>query len=138
MSILFWISQNLEVFISNYKINNTRLLKKRENNRIKDDIAIVEGAISSYEQKKKIEELRKRAKKIIAVGSCAITGFPSNNRNFLRDKEIEEYVSRFDQLDKVYSVKEIIKVDKEIPGCPASLENLESFFKEYSVESREE
>ena len=130
MNVLFWISQNLYFFTSHYKINNMRLLKKKENDSIKDDIVIVEGAISSYEQKKKIEEIRKRAKMVVAIGSCAITGFPSNNRNFLRDAEVKEYISKFNQLDRVYSVKEIIKVDREIPGCPVLLGNLEKFFKD--------
>jgi len=87
------------------------------------DIAFIEGAIGREEQAEKVKQIRENSKLIVAVGSCAVTGMPSAQRNLFPDEtkeEIEFIVERFGHLDKVLKVSEVIKVDAEIPGCPMS------------------
>ncbi len=125
MNILIWLYKNFDFFKDNFEINNMKLLTPKTSN-TKEDIAIIEGAISSREQQRKVKEIRKKAKIVIAIGTCAITGAPSNNRNFLKkDEEIKKYIKKFNQLEKVKSIKEAIKVDYEVTGCPVIIEEFE-------------
>ncbi len=102
------------------EIVHMRLLKKET--KLKDiDVAFVEGAISTKKELEKIKNIRKHTNIVVAMGSCAISGSPSNHRNFFdkeRKEEIKEILERFGHLDKVLSVKDVIKVDYEVPGCP--------------------
>jgi sulfhydrogenase subunit delta len=101
------------------------------------DIAFVEGAISTPGELKKIELIRKKAKKLVAVGSGAISGWPSNQRNkFSKEKEkkIAEAIKKFNQLKKIKPIKEMVKIDDEIPGCPVDqklfIEKMEGYLNE--------
>ncbi len=85
------------------------------------DVAFVEGAISTESEIKKLKLIRKNAKKVVALGSGAINGWPSNLRNdfkLVKRNEIAELVMKLEQIDKVVPIKEFIKVDDEVPGCP--------------------
>jgi coenzyme F420-reducing hydrogenase gamma subunit len=89
------------------------------------DIAFIEGAIGRKEQEESLKEIRENAKLLVAVGSCAVTGMPSAQRNLFPDEtkeDIEFIVDRFSHLDKVLKVSEVVDVDAEIPGCPMSEE----------------
>ena len=93
------------------------------------DVAFVEGAISSEEQKKRVEEIRDQSKVLVAVGACAVQGMPAGQRiNFdeEKEKEIQFILDRFHHLDKVQSLKDVVKVDADLPGCPM---NGDSFVK---------
>jgi sulfhydrogenase subunit delta len=100
------------------------------NNKLENlDVAFVEGAISSEEQKKRLEEIREESKVLVAVGACAVQGMPAgqrNNFNEEQEKEIQFIMDRFHHLDKVQPLKEIVKVDADLPGCPM---NGDSFVK---------
>ncbi len=122
MNILIWLYKNFDFFKDNFEINKMKLLTPKTSKK-KDDIAIIEGAISSQEQERKVKEIREKTKIVVAIGTCAITGAPSNNRNFLKkDEEIVKYIKKYNQLEKVKSVKEVIKVDYEVTGCPVITE----------------
>ncbi len=116
-----------------------RLLQKKS--QIKGlDIAFIEGAISTFKEVKKIKEIRKNAKKVVLMGNCAINGSPSNARNFFdeeRKKEIQPIVEKFGHKEKVSSVKELIKADYLVPGCPMDenkfIEIMEKCLKEFGV-----
>ncbi len=85
------------------------------------DIAFVEGAIATEEHQEKVKEIRENATLLVAVGSCAVTGMPSAQRNLMPDEKkdnMEMFIERFGHLDKVLKVSEVVKVDAEIPGCP--------------------
>ncbi|MEM2175293.1 MAG: hypothetical protein QXI58_06705 [Candidatus Micrarchaeia archaeon] len=116
-----------------------RTLKK--NNDIRDlDVAFVEGAIANYMEEEFLKEIRKNCKKLVAVGSCACTGSPSNQRNFFDNEtkeEIQFILDRFGHRDKVSPLSEIVVVDDFIPGCPMNeelfLQKLNQYFKEFGV-----
>lgn len=94
----------------------------------KMDFAVIEGAISTASEKKKLIEIRKNAKKIIAIGSCAVTGSPSNQRNNFRPeikKKIESQIKKLHQLKTIEPLKKYVKVDLELNGCPVSAMQLE-------------
>jgi coenzyme F420-reducing hydrogenase gamma subunit len=99
-----------------------RILRKDDTGEMKEmDIAFVEGAISSHTQEEKIKKIRQKSRILIAVGSCAITGSPSNQRNFfnqVQSKEIKPILEKFKYKEKVLRVSEVVQVDEEIPGCP--------------------
>jgi len=85
------------------------------------DVAFVEGAVSTKSEIRKLKLIRKNAKKVIALGSGAINGWPSNLRNSfkgIKKKEVKVLMDRLGQIEKVKTVKEVVKVDDEIPGCP--------------------
>lgn len=99
---------------------HARVLKSK-NILDKLEIAFVEGAIASPDQKKKLKDIRAKSKKLVAVGSCAVTGLPAGQRNdFTEDQKssIDFLLSRFGALPKVFKVADVVKVDAEIPGCP--------------------
>lgn len=120
-------------------IRSARVLKK--NNDLSDiDVAFVEGAITTEKDADELREIRKNSKRLVMVGSCAINGMPAAQRNTfdpeLRD-EVAFLVRRFKQMDKVHTVKDIVPVDMEIPGCPmmedAFTKVLDGYLKEFGV-----
>lgn len=85
------------------------------------DIAFVEGAIASDKQTQELKEIRRLAKKLVAVGACAVMGMPSAQRNYFNEhqqKQIEFLLARFSALPKVLKVADVVPVDVEISGCP--------------------
>ncbi|MEM7816490.1 MAG: hypothetical protein QXZ20_01105 [Candidatus Aenigmatarchaeota archaeon] len=101
------------------------------------DIAFIEGAISNMEEELLLKKVRKVSKIVIAVGSCAISGAPSNHRNFFDEKtkeEISHILKKFKYREKVSSVLDIIKVDASVPGCPMDekifIETFEKYIKD--------
>ena len=85
------------------------------------DVAFVEGAISTESEARKLKLIRANAGKLVALGSGAINGWPSNLRNDFKGAKKEEVavlMERLGQIEKVLPVKKVVKVDDEIPGCP--------------------
>ncbi|MFA4873217.1 MAG: hypothetical protein WC659_04765 [Patescibacteria group bacterium] len=104
------------------------------------DVAFVEGAISSDRQAARLKEIREKAKRLVAVGACAVIGMPSSQRNLFDEstkRAIQFLVDRFGQKELVRTVKELVKVDAELPGCPMNeqkfLEVLERYLKEFNI-----
>lgn len=101
---------------------HARALRKDQDKEIQlMDIAFVEGAISSDKQEEKLKQIRQKAKILIAVGSCAVLGSPSNQRNFFDPRslgEIKPILEKFKYKEKVLKVSDVVKVDELIPGCP--------------------
>lgn len=102
------------------------------------DIAFIEGAIASEEQAAKVREIRAKAKKLVAVGACAIVGLPAGQRNMFNEEQqqaIQFLIARFAALPKVLKVSEVVPVDAAIPGCPmdpqAFLKAVDSLVKEF-------
>jgi len=99
----------------------------------KMDFAVIEGAISTASEKRKLLEIRNSAKKIIAIGSCAVTGMPSSQRNNFKPelkKRIEKQIKQLHQLKTIEPLKKYVKVDLELNGCPVSASQLEKIMEE--------
>jgi coenzyme F420-reducing hydrogenase gamma subunit len=110
-----------------------RLLQSRKE--IKGmDIAIIEGVISTSDELKKIKEIRKNSKKVLLIGSCAICGSPSNLRNSFdkeQMKEIEPVLKKFNHIKKVLPIKDVIKIDDCVNGCPMNDDEFIKTFEKY-------
>jgi len=110
-----------------------RLIQTREE--IKGiDLALVEGVVSSKEEKMFVKKIRNSCKKLVTVGTCAASGYPSNVRNYF-DKEtlseIKPILKRFGSEKKVLLVKNLVKVDDEVLGCPADEEKIIALIEKY-------
>ncbi|MGO9418251.1 NADP oxidoreductase [Roseiarcus sp.] len=98
------------------------------------DVAIVEGAVSSEDDLRKIRAIRRNARILVALGDCAVTGNVPMMRNPLPVKAILErlYVEGADVgkgvpnevvpplLKQVAPLHDVVKVDLHVPGCPPS------------------
>ncbi len=122
-------------YMKKMKIENFRAIKTDKGIK-KLDIAFIEGAISTESEIKKLREIRKKSKKLIALGSGAINGYPSNQRNKFdttKKKEIQPLIKKLHQIKEILPIKEFVKVDDEIPGCPVDknllTEKIESYLK---------
>ena len=96
------------------------------------DLTLVEGAVSSQEDLKTIQTVRKRSRMIVALGDCAVTSNVSAMRNSVPVKKLLErvYVEGVQEtpgiptegvpplLKHALPVHEVVKVDLHIPGCP--------------------
>jgi sulfhydrogenase subunit delta len=97
------------------------------------DIALVEGSVSTEHDKKKLLEIRERSKIVVAFGSCAIDGCIQalrNNNSTLKERLKDVYGVEPGFFDAVMSkpIREYVKVDIEIPGCPVEkTETLRAF-----------
>lgn len=98
------------------------------------DIALVEGAVASVDDEKKIRKVRNHSKTLVAMGDCAITGNVPSMRNpigpeAILDRAFIENATTQPQipcvivprlLRVVRPIHEFVKVDVFLPGCPPS------------------
>ncbi|MFZ0337604.1 MAG: hypothetical protein WAL45_06195 [Terracidiphilus sp.] len=98
------------------------------------DIVLVEGAVSSVDDEKKIKKVRDHSKMLIAMGDCAITGNVPSMRNPIGPEAILDraYIQNASAqaqipcvvvpklLRMVRPIHEFVKVDVYLPGCPPS------------------
>jgi sulfhydrogenase subunit delta len=103
------------------------------------DVAFVEGAISSDNEKKRLLEVRSKSKYLVAVGSCACTGGPSAQRNDFSPEakaKIAPTLKQWNLYEKVLKLDDIVKVDDKVEGCPMVeqkfLEVLGKYLKEFN------
>jgi len=120
-------------------IKHARVLR-RQNKFDSMDVAFVEGAITTESDAKTLRLIRKHSKRLVAIGSCAVNAMPAGQRNMFNDElkgEIAFLIKRFKQTDRVRSIKEIVAVDAEVPGCPMEegvfLDTLNKYLKEFGV-----
>ena len=94
----------------------------KERVEIKDfDICLVEGIVTTERDKADIEKIRANTKVLIAMGTCAMTSQPSGMRNNFSDAQfdnIKERLLKFNFLPRALALKDVVKVDDNIVGCP--------------------
>ena len=86
------------------------------------DIAFVEGSITRKSDEERLNGIRRNAKVLVALGSCAALG----GINCLKNFHDQEYVKKLVYGDKALlyetyparPLKAVVPVDFEIPGCP--------------------
>ena len=91
------------------------------------DIALVEGAITRGDEVERLEAIRERAGVLVALGSCACFGGVNKLKNALGLESVNREVYGDDPKETLptRSIKDVVKVDLEIPGCPVSKAELE-------------
>lgn len=85
------------------------------------DVAFVEGAISSASQAEKLKQIRSLAKTLVAIGACAVTGYPSAQRNLFNPDQqaaIKPILEKFAYNPKAQKLADLVTVDYSVPGCP--------------------
>lgn len=117
------------------KIDLVYFLSIKDHTDITDlDVAIVEGSITSQKDKDFIEKVRKNSKVLIGMGSCSITGMPSCKRNSFNQKQLKEIegdLKKFNFLPKCLAIKEVVKLDDEVPGCPMDEKKFIEIFEKH-------
>ena len=104
------------------------------------DIALVEGAVASVDDEKKIRKIRAHTRLLVAMGDCAVAGNVPSMRNPIGPKAILDraYIENASMqpqipcivvpelLKKVRPIHEFVKVDVFLPGCPPSADTFHS------------
>lgn len=88
------------------------------------DVSLVEGSITTEHDAKRIREVRKNSKTLIAIGACATAGGIQALRN-LRD--VKDFISivyatpaYIDTLAQSTAIADHVPVDFELRGCPVN------------------
>ena len=117
-------------------ITYSRILRGK--NELKNiDIMFVEGSVSTQREVDRLKEIRKNTKKLVAIGTCAVNGSPSNIRNFLSKEKLDEIkpiLKKFKYRDKVTGLNDVVKVDDIVPGCPMDEEKFIALVEKYIKE----
>jgi len=96
------------------------------------DLTLVEGGVSSVEDRAKIIKVRKHTRTLLSLGDCAITGNVPAMRNRYPVEVVQgrAYVENADVnktpptqivpelLPKIQPVHTVVPVDHYLPGCP--------------------
>jgi len=92
------------------------------------EISLVEGSITTRHDAKRIGEIRKSSKLLIAIGSCATAGGIQALRNYA---EVKDYIDAvyahpeyIDTLAKSTPIHNHVYVDFELRGCPINKNQL--------------
>jgi sulfhydrogenase subunit delta len=86
------------------------------------DVALVDGAVLSARDEKRLKEIRERSKLLVALGTCAVWGgVAAMDRNGDRAKLVHQVYGdmgkKYDTLP-ARALHEVVKVDLNITGCP--------------------
>ncbi|MEO0560690.1 MAG: NADP oxidoreductase [Chloroflexota bacterium] len=96
------------------------------------DLTLVEGGVSSVEDRDKIIKIRKHTRVLVSLGDCAITGNVPAMRNLFSVEAVNHraYVDTADVnqvpptkvvpelLPSIQPVHTVVNVDHYLPGCP--------------------
>lgn len=104
------------------------------------DIGIVEGGVANTDNLEFLKELREKSKFLVSLGDCAGWGCVPFMRNFFPLQEVVEHAylwtaSTVDghvpddpelpkYTEKVQPIRNHVKVDFHIPGCPPSADTI--------------
>jgi coenzyme F420-reducing hydrogenase gamma subunit len=95
------------------------------------EIAFIDDAITHENEVERLKKIRKRAKLLVAMGSCACFGGVNKLKNALDLDAANRHV--YGDIPKstlpTRPVKEVVPVDLEIPGCPVSKREVERILR---------
>ena len=111
----------------------------------KVDITLVEGAVANRDHLRDVRLIRERTKILVAFGDCAVTGNVTALRNLFPVEEVleraygqaavvagipsgNEIVPKL--LEPVLRVRDVVRVDYFLPGCPPSADAIFEFVKD--------
>jgi len=102
------------------------------------DVTLVEGAVASVDDLKKIRKIREHTRVLVSLGDCALTGNVSAMRNscgvqpvmlrvYEQNADLQKQVPTVGVpalLERVRPVHEVVPVDVFVPGCPPSADTI--------------
>jgi NAD-reducing hydrogenase small subunit len=111
------------------------------------DVTLIEGAVANEDHLEQLAIIRKRSKKVVSFGDCAVTGNVTALRNPIGQAEPvlrRSYVELATVnpvipsepgvlprlLDRVWPVHEVVHADYYIPGCPPPAERIRQVLEE--------
>jgi sulfhydrogenase subunit delta len=97
------------------------------------DIAFIEGSCTRLQDEDRLKQIRKNAKTVVAIGSCATIGGINSLRNYKDLDDVKKIVyGENAKLFDAYTAKPIdavIPVDAYVHGCPMTKEEFLSVVK---------
>lgn len=92
------------------------------------DISLVDGSITTEEDKERIQEVRQQSKILITIGACATAGGIQALRNFANIEEYRQIVyakpEYIETLATSTPISRHVHVDYELQGCPINKQQL--------------
>lgn len=102
------------------------------------DVTLVEGAVSSEEDEKRLYLIRERTKILVSLGDCAITANVSSMRNpfgvdavlqrvYIENTSLQAQIPRHELpllLPRALPLHNFVEVDVFMPGCPPSADTI--------------
>lgn len=105
------------------------------------DVVLIEGAVGNTEHLRELLEIRKKAKILVALGDCAVTGNVPSMRNPLPREEVLKAVYAKDDppgleegevpklLPQALPLHAVVRVDFFLPGCPPPADRIWKFLR---------
>jgi sulfhydrogenase subunit delta len=117
--------ESLVAFLQAMEIVNFREISSSKTGAY--DIALIDGAITRGDEVERLQTIRKQAKLVVALGSCASFGGINKQKNAvdLQKANEEVYGSQFKETLVARSARDVVRVDLAVPGCPVSKEEVE-------------
>ena len=103
------------------------------------EIAFVEGSITTENEVKRLKKIRRNAKVLVAIGSCACFGGVNQLKNRFKNLDVankEVYGKHKIDSGPVRTVEDVVKVDLKIYGCPIKKEEVEKPPQEKAQQTR--
>jgi coenzyme F420-reducing hydrogenase gamma subunit len=92
------------------------------------DLSLVEGSITTPADARRIQDVRRRSRRLVTIGACATAGGIQALRNFA---DVREFVSivyaspeYIQTLDRSTAIADHVPVDYELRGCPVDKRQL--------------
>ncbi|MCL7488054.1 MAG: NADH:ubiquinone oxidoreductase [Desulfobulbaceae bacterium] len=117
---------NLLDFLSLVEVVNFREAMTEKSNDY--EIAFVEGSVTREDEVRRLQEIRKNAKILVAFGSCACFGGVNQLKNRFNDLDwVKKEVYGDCPVDtkEAMPLEKYVKVDLHIYGCPVKKEEVE-------------
>ena len=127
------LKEKLLDFSQDFEIASWRLVQPSNGLLPEIDVAIIQGTVITKNDQEIVKKVREKSKVVVAIGECARTGWiPTWIKKENRPQAVE-YVYSDEYQPKAIdalAVKNIVKVDLELPGCPPELTVLEKFLND--------
>jgi coenzyme F420-reducing hydrogenase gamma subunit len=92
------------------------------------DLSLVEGSISTAEDKERIHQVREASRRLVTIGACATAGGIQALRNF---SDVKDFISivyaqpaYIKTLNTSTAIADHVPVDFELRGCPINKQQL--------------